>query len=652
MKNDACCKGMALMAALVLLTVHSGPGLAQDDNPDPAPPRPGVDFVVVNGDTLALAAPLEVVGTVVPAAMPGLQRNLEKLDAADLAALPGRSVAEQLQTVPGVVVSQRQQYGVQGDLSIRGSSFEQVQVLMDGYDISDPQTGHHVLNLPVGRGDIRSLEVLPGHGSVMYGSGGFGGTVNVLTVPPAETTGLEASLMGGGQGSWGTRVAADIVSDENNAARLSFENFRTDGRDLQLADGSTVHGGTNADTWSATSRLAHRYDGGETDVLLGASKRDFGALGFYAPYPSRERTGTVFGAARVSHRVRDGFHLEPRIFFRRHSDLFVLLRDNPDVYTNDHVTGKYGSAVRGILALPGSNTLALGIEGVYEDIDSRGIRGGVAGPALGYHLRRRMALAAELDNNDGPALWQLGARLDAREGFAPRLTLTGALSYAATAHLNLRGSIGTVNRVPTFTELYYASPSDVGDPGLEVETGYTWDLGAEWNQGSWRARATFFQRTEDDLIEWARPLGSGDPWRSMNIADARVRGLENLISWRHGSGHLLAVGHTWLEKELALPDGYEGKYALLTPRQQIQLQGTLRLPARLAMTLTGRYLERTAGPADFRYFFVLDGRLDWEGPRGLFAGLVATNILDRRYEEIPGVPMSGFLVSGRLGVRF
>jgi len=642
----------ALVAALVIITLNSVPGLAQEAAPYSGPPREGIDFIVVDGDTLVVAAPLEILGAVVPAALPGLKRSLEMLDAADLEALPGRSVAEKLQTVPGVVVSQRQQYGVQGDLSIRGSSFEQVQMLLDGYDISDPQTGHHVLDLPVGRGDIRTLEVLPGHGSVMYGSGSFGGTVNARTFQPADTTGLEASLLGGGQGTWGSRMAADIVRDENNAARFSFENFRTDGRDLELADGSTITGGTDADTWSGTGRLVHRYDGGDADIQMGMAERDFGALGFYAPYASRERTETVFGAARVNHRVRDGFHLEPRVYFRRHTDLFVLLRENPAAYTNDHLTRKVGSAVRGIVDLPGRNTLSVGVEGVYEDIDSQGIRGGVQREALGRHLRRRVAVAAELDNNDGPAMWQLGVRLDSREGFAPRLALTGALSYAATEHVNLRGSIGTVNRVPTFTELYYVSPTDVGDAGLEVETGYTWDLGAELNRGRWRARTTFFQRVEDDLIEWARPTGSDAPWRSMNIADARVRGLESLISWRHGGGHLLAVGHAWLEKELALSGAYEGKYALLTPRQQIQLQGTLMLPADLGLTLTGRYLERTDGPADFRYFFVMDGRLDWEGYRNLFASLVATNLLDRRYEEIPGVPMSGFLLTGRVGVRF
>lgn len=626
----------------------------------PAPPAraqnaggvEGVDFIVVEGDTIPLAAPLEIVGAIVPAALPGLTRNLEMLSAEDLAVLPGRSFAEQLQTVPGVTVSQRQQYGVQSDLSIRGSSFEQVQMLLDGYDISDPQTGHHLMNLPVGRGDIQRLEVLPGHGSVQYGAGGFGGTVNVVTRRPGERSGLRAAVLGGGQATWGLEAAADLVADENNAVRFSLENLRTDGHEIVTRDGRRLAGANDADTWSGTGRLIHAHADGETDIQVGVSRREFGALGFYAPYPSWERTETVFAAARVNHRLSDGFHIEPRVFFRRHDDRFVLLRDDPAAYTNEHRTRKYGSNLRGILDLGARNTLSLGLEGVYEDIDSRGLRSGLEGPALGYHLRRRLAVAAELDNNAGDAIWQLGARLDSREGFAPRLTVTGALGYCATDHLSLRASAGTVHRVPTFTELHYSSPTDLGDPDLEAESGWTWDAGAEWNRGRWRARSTFFQRHEDDLIEWARPAGADRPWRAMNLARARVQGLENLLSWRHGGGHLLSAGYTWLERDTELPSGFEGKYALLSPRHQVLLQGTLVLPRGLGLTLTGRYLERPAGPADFRHHFVLDGRLDWTSARGLFAGLTATNILDRRYEEIPGVPMSGFLLTGRLGVVF
>lgn len=633
--------GAALLAVLVLFLV--APVQAEDELPE---------FIVIDGDTLALAAPLEVLGSMVPVALPGIVRSLEMLTREDLAAIPGRSAAEKLQTVPGVVVSQRQQYGVQSDLSIRGSSFEQVQMLLDGYDLSDPQTGHHLMDLPIGQQDIQRIEVLPGHGSTLYGSGAFGGTVNVVTRRPADTTGGRLAVTGGGNGTWGAEAAADVDADGGNSARFSLEHFQTDGYDVLQEDGSQAWGGNDADNWAATGRLIHKFEQGEADFMGGYANRKFGALGFYAPYPSWEETETAFAAARLTHPVADGITLEPRVFFRRHNDRFVLFRDNPDAYTNNHLTHKVGTALRGIVDLGHRNALAVGVEGVYEDIDSRGIRAGVEGDALGEHLRRRAAVFAELDNNDGPALWQVGGRVDTREGYKPNYSVTAALGFQLNESFTLRSSAGTVNRIPTFTELYYESPTDRGDSSLEAETGWTWDAGLQWHQGPWQGHASWFQRYEEDLIDWVRPVNSNLPWQATNIGQGRVKGLESRLAWYHGAGHILSAGYTWLDKTNTLPNGLEGKYTLLTPRNLIQLQGTMVLPWHLRWTVTGRYLERNQGPTDFRYSFVLDSRLDWQHSSGFFAGLMATNILDRRYEEIPGVEMPGFLLTATLGKNF
>ncbi len=632
--------GVALLAALVF----SSPASATSENE--------ATFIVIDGDTLKLAAPLEVVGFMVPAALPGIVRSMDMLTAEDLALLPGRSAAEKLQTVPGVVVSQRQQYGVQSDLSIRGSSFEQVQMLVDGYDLGDPQTGHHIMNLPVGQQDIQRLEILPGHGSVLYGAGAFGGTVNVVTQRPAEHHGGHAAVTAGGQGVWGMEAAGDVALSQNNSARLSIEHMQTDGYDVLQADGSEAWGGNDADSWVGTGRMIHRFEKGEADIQAGYAERKFGAQGFYAPYPSWEETKTAFVAGRINHPVSENITLEPRVFYRRNTDRFVLFRDNPDAYTNNHLTHKVGSSLGGIADLGGRNTLSVKVEGVYEDIDSEGLRGGTSGDALGSHLRRRGSVAAELDNNDGPALWQIGGRLDTRQGYQPRFSGTGAMSYLASDVLTLRGSIGTFNRIPTFTELYYISPTDLGDPGLEAETGWSWDLGMDWNDGPWLGQMSFFKRQEDDLIEWARPQGTDQQWKAMNIAKGEVLGLESRLAWRHGAGHVLSVGYTWLDKETTMASHYEGKYSLLTPKHLIQMQAAIKLPWNLGWTVGGRYMERTAGPDDFRFLFVLDSRLDWTHSSGLFAGLMGTNLLDRRYEEIPGVQMSGALLTATVGMDF
>ena len=88
-------------------------------------------------------------------------------------------------------------------------------------------------------------------------------------------------------------------------------------------------------------------------------------------------------------------------------------------------------------------------------------------------------------------------------------------------HLTARTSAGSVYRVPTFTDLYYRDPVNAGNAGLTPETGWTWDTSLELNQGPWSGRATYFERYEEDLIEWARPVGD-TIWRVLNIAEGRV----------------------------------------------------------------------------------------------------------------------------------
>ena len=643
--------GAVVLTALALFLPLNA--LAQDD-----PAAAALDtmvqwarFVVFEGDTLWLAETMDVVGSRVPAALPGLVRTVDVLTAEDLDLLPARSAAEAHQTVPGVVVSQRQQYGVQSDLTIRGSTFDQVQMLLNGFDVSDPQTGHHLMNLPVGEHDIARLEVLPGQGSALYGAGAFGGTVNAVTKRPADRTGGEAAVRGGGNGTWGARGSLDAAGSGTTAGRFSVERFRTDGYDVLQDDGTTAWGGNDADVWTATGRVVSGGPGNELDLFGGFAEREYGALDFYAPYPSQERTRASFLSALYRTGAGDKVTLEPRVFYRRHEDTFILFRDNPDAYTNEHVTRKTGAELRGILDLGGQHALAASLEGVYEDIDSRGLRGGTWGDALGKHVRRRASAALEIDDNGGRLRWQVGGRVDARNDYAPRFAGTGALSYDLTGSLTARGSLGSVYRIPTFTDLYYEDPANQGNPDLLPEEGWTWDAGLGFGQGPWTAQAAYFERYETNRIDWAR-LEGDTVWQVLNVAEGTVRGVETGAQWRHGRGHRVAVGWTWLEKDNEFAPGYEGKYSLLVPRHALTAQGTAVLPLYLSWTVAGRYLEHNDGPDDFRVFFVLDSRLDWRHSSGWFAGVAGTNLLDRRYEEVPGVEMPGILFTGTVGKVF
>jgi iron complex outermembrane receptor protein len=626
-----------LLAPLVL----AAPAMAQVALTD--------SVIVVGADTLFVTEPIEVVGGRVPAALPGALRPVGVVDLDEAASTPLRSAADALAREPAVVTGQRQAYGVQGDLSLRGSTFEQVQMLLDGVDLGDPQTGHHLMDLPLALQDVARLQVLPGHGSVLYGSGAFGGTVNVIPRRPARGLAGELGAMGGPDGTWSLRGSLDLpldggasglvdpaapIGDRGRGLRLSAERFRTDGHEV---DGQWS--GRDADLATGTLRFLDAGPDRLTDLFVGYADRRFGAQDFYAPAMSHEETSTLVAILRSRHQLGE-VALEPRLALRRHRDLFTLHRDDPQAYQNDHLTRRYLGGVRGSAPLTGAWILSGDLEGLYEDIDSEGIRDGAPVEALGEHRRRRTSAALELTRTLAPVRLQAGGRIDLRDRYRPRWNGSVAAAWEPRPTWSLHAAAGTVFRIPTYTELYYEDPYNLGNPALEPETGWAWDTGLRHDDGTWLAAATYFERHEDDLIDWARPAGSDAPWQVLNVAEATVRGAELRAAWRHGRGHRLELGYQYLDKQAAFAPGTEAKYDLVTPRHHLLGSATALLPLHLDLTLFGRWLQRTGGEPDFREYAVWDARLRWTASAWAVT-LDAFNLGDRRYAEVPGVVMPG-----------
>ena len=91
-----------------------------------------------------------------------------------------------LKNIPGVDIRQRSIGGTQADISIRGGSFDQVLVLLNGVNITDQQTGHHNLNIPVDLQDVDRIEVLMGSAARRYGNQAFSGAINIITNPSSQ----------------------------------------------------------------------------------------------------------------------------------------------------------------------------------------------------------------------------------------------------------------------------------------------------------------------------------------------------------------------------------------------------------------------------------------------------------------------------------
>src|SRR5690606_24554045 len=113
--------------------------------------------------------------------------------------LPVRSIDELLRYIPGVEVQLRGPMGAQSDIVMRGGTFQQVLVILDGMRLNDPNTGHFNSYIPIAPAEIDRIEILKGASSAIYGSEAVGGVIHIISRSFASKKGItkkELSLQG------------------------------------------------------------------------------------------------------------------------------------------------------------------------------------------------------------------------------------------------------------------------------------------------------------------------------------------------------------------------------------------------------------------------------------------------------------------------
>src|ERR1700761_1918293 len=268
-----------------------------------------------------------------------------------------QTVEDRLRTDASTYIEQRGAGGAQADISIRGTSFEQTLVLINGLRINDAQPSPHNLDLPVPMDGMSGIEVLHGAGSTLYGSDAIGGVVDFVTAAP-ETTALRLRT---GVGSFGENDQAftgsitgkkwsELVSGERN-----FSTGFIPDRDYRNENGS--------------SETRWKTPLGESDILLAGSDRAFGADQFYGNYNSWERTKGWFASIRQEL----GDKTSAAFGYRRHTDNFILLRDDPAFYANQHVDQSWQGALRRSEPLGARSSIFYGLEGDGDSIQSNNL---------------------------------------------------------------------------------------------------------------------------------------------------------------------------------------------------------------------------------------------------------------------------------------
>ena len=268
----------------LFLVLIAAPSVAQTQPQVPGPP----------------AQTIVVTGTFEPLSLEEVDRAIRVLPVRQNALLFD-TIVDALRLDPSLDLQERAPDGVQTDLSIRGSSFEQTLVLLNGQRLNDVQSGHHDMDIPVPLDAVSRIEVMRGSGSTIYGSDASGGVINIITAPPE---GWEVRLRTA-FGSFGSNQ--ERLSVSGGTARISEQlSFARDFSDGFIPD-------RDYRTLQFASLTQYQTSLGAGNATLAYMDHPFGADQFYGPYNSWEDTKTLVRRlpAVVRRRHHRRFQLSP-----------------------------------------------------------------------------------------------------------------------------------------------------------------------------------------------------------------------------------------------------------------------------------------------------------------------------------------------------
>ncbi len=620
-------------------------------------------------DTLFLSADTVYIEEIVvsthraPAIYSGLSRSVTVLREDEIKMLPAQSLQGVLGHVQGVDVRQRGPHGVQADVSVRGGSFEQVAVLLNGMRINDPQTGHHHLNIPAAFQDIERIEILKGPGSRIYGPNAYSGAINIITRGFDEPM-VSGSFSGGEYGYF------------NTSAAFQFQTGSL-GHRISGSYGSSDGYTDNTDFNSSNLFYTAGFNKGNTsfDLQAGYNEKSFGANSFYsALYPDQyEEVKSTFTGLNIKG-GGDRLRFSQSLYWRRHYDRFELFRyEAPDWYGghNFHMTDVV--SLDAGLSIPRAKSItAMGAEVRTEQIFSNVLGEKLDEPVpvkgeneIFYeYFKRRNSVnlfaghTAYIDN----FVFSGGVMANRTSGLSWKFFGGVDVSYAFTPGWRIFSSLNSSMRAPSFTEMYYESPVHSANPSLKPEESLTAETGLKYSSGGIYANITGFRRYGKNIIDWAR-LDETLTWESKNVTQLDTWGAELSFAWRNFSDpesffRSADVSYAYLSVTRQ-SDEYISAYILDHLIHKVATGISHRMPGNIDVSWHLRYEERAGTYTDFpsgdekpyKPFWITDVKANYStGNLTIF--IEASNIFNTKFSDIGNIPQPGrWLISG-LSVRF
>ena len=594
-------------------------------------------------------------------------RSISILTKEQIQQLPATTFYELLQTICGVEVQSRGGFGVQGDIVMRGSTFSQVLVLIDGMKINDPLTGHFNCYVPVSNMEIERIEILKGAGASMYGPDAVGGVINIIT---KGFDSLKNGTTSSGSISYGDNnlvsSTASVFHKSNKfyvGLGASINHSKGDSiLPVAVNDSTTLEGYRNYFdikniSLSAGFKINNLW---ELKVRSSILYSDFNARYFYTSYlsdKSTEMTSNWFNRAQLQRKTSTGSLLDINATYKRSSDEFLYTpTSDPNIHTMDYLnfTVNNSNEINEKLILK---------SGIQADL--RKIESNDRGNHSDYHFGAYLMGVYKSNNLVLTAI----AREDYDENygfeFCPQINAAYNLP-----NLTLRASAGRSIRAADYTERYNNNISlktyiRLGNPNLIAERGWSEEIGINYSLSkNTLFKATIFSRQSSNIIDYIltnesdidSDIGVLVPDANYifakNIKDVNVNGFELELNSKflisENSTLNWQMGYTFTD----ITNDTLGIYLSSFAKHLLNAQLILNYNS-FQFSISGLYKERTAQAAESissdleSSYGLLNGRVGYGLMDNKFSlNLQILNLLDKEYQNILGAKMPGRWLMG------
>jgi len=590
-------------------------------------------------------------------------RNIVVISQEIIKKLPANSIDEIIRYLPGIEVQSRGPMGTQSNITIRGGTFQQVLIILDGIRLNDPLTGHFNSYIPITPDEIERIEILKGPAAVLYGTEAVGGVVHIITKSFAGKHKKDSH-----------RLMAQVASGEygltNGQASGSFQKNKTNGSVSLITNNATgqpirgARGYFNLTTLNASLRqeigkswsIAYRF---------GLDDRTFNAQNFYTARLSDTATEYVSGTWN---------HIKTTYQKNRHSLTLDLgdkrttdeYRFNKNLNPNLNKSRLQQAQLIYQYKLSEQTTLSAGTQYIRRSIISNDRGNHAVQNAAGFAFVQTV-VAKKLNLLPG-----FRAEWNERSGWIVLPQLNMSYPYKK---FNIRAAAGQTARDADFTERFnnyqrtpVPSGNRIGNPDLIAEKAFSYEIGTDYSLiENLKVSTSFFGRNHNDLIDWVRTpyanmprqvnlVSTGNYDLASNIATVQTLGIELDLHYQKTFGdHKInaGAGMIWMESKSSdtVPSLYVSNHA----RFLINFYTAYRYKW-IGISLNGLYKERNTPPAVnglvplSSSYMLINAKADVNLLKDkLTIFIQADNLFNQSYADILGSIMPSRWLSG--GVR-